>query len=101
MIKWLLIEIKQSHVFGPRETITIDLQAEISYEDFTTLNNFINAKDGESEKYLASVAVIISELLHIVVPHQSVGAFENLKDMFLLNMSTLRTFKVNLNGKLT
>ncbi|XP_021948157.1 chloride channel CLIC-like protein 1 isoform X2 [Folsomia candida] len=57
----------QSHTFGPGEAITIDLQAEIKYNDYVILNKFVNSEEQEeSDKYLSKVDDVMSNLIHVV-----------------------------------
>lgn len=69
-MKWFSVAEKctfslQSHVFGPGEAITIDLQAELKYDDYVVLTKFMNSKL-DSERFLYRIDEIMSNFIHVV-----------------------------------
>lgn len=87
----------QSHTFGPGEAITIDLQAEIKYNDYVILNKFVNSEEQEeSDKYLSKVDDVMSNLIH-VVEHSS-SRFDYAEYIFNLPIfSSLKVLILNPN----
>ncbi|ODM94879.1 tRNA pseudouridine(38/39) synthase [Orchesella cincta] len=66
IVKSLLRQMNvHSHNFGPGEAITIDLQAEIKFDDYIVLTKFMKAKD-ESDKYLHRIDEIMSNFIRVV-----------------------------------
>jgi len=84
----------QSHNFGPGEAITIDLQAEIKFDDYVLLTKFMKSKD-ESDKYLHRIDEIMSNFIH-VVDHSS-SRFDFVET--IVNFPAFYSLKVESNYK--
>ncbi|CAL8072434.1 unnamed protein product [Orchesella dallaii] len=66
IVKSLLRQMNvHSHNFGPGEAITIDLQAEIKFDDYIVLTKFMKSKH-ESDKYLHRIDEIMSNFIRVV-----------------------------------
>jgi hypothetical protein len=76
VIASLLAQMRvRNHNFGPKEAITIDLQAEITHEDLRTLNKFLSSNQ-ESHSTLGKVDSIVSKMFHVVQPGLAIGFYE-------------------------